>query len=291
MAIKRGGPGGPRVPPRSNGEQPAESAQRRGDPKTTAPKSGAPSSEGPITAEVRAVSSYDADGFDDEISGPGVQRSTPGDRAEDVLRSEPRSSTVRNTERLLETTYDRLASEYAAVHAEARALVEELASQSFSGTALDEAGPELRQQRGRMRKVRARLSTIRRRLRSIALPAGTALDLQLEQRLGAQIRAVSDLERGAERALMALQLATTFRPRTADGLPAQVVRVNVEGAGERDQLGSELAREAPDATTTQTMLRLLTGEGPREVTPRSSSENARSDVAALRSFAAAQIGT
>lgn len=282
MAIKRGGPGGPRVPPRPSGEQPTSGVAR-----TSVPSSEASTG----TGDVRSTSAYDGDGFDDELSSGGVQRSTPGDRTEDIFRSEPRSSTVRNTQRLLETTYERLASEYAVVHKEARGLVDDLAAQGFSGAALDEAGPALRQQRARMSKLRARLSNISRRLHSIALPAGSALDLQLQHRLGTQIRAVSDLEQGAERTLMALQLATTFRPRDAQGQPTQLVRVNVEGAKERHQLGSELAREAPDAVTTQTLLRLITGEAPRNVEQRPSQHEGRSDVAALRSFAAAQLGT
>lgn len=272
MVIKRGGPGGPRVPPRPQGEQRS---------------AGVASGREPARAdEARPAATFDTDGFDDDL---GVQRSTPGDRAEDVFRSEARSSSVKNTERLLETTYERLASEYRAVHAEARALVQELAAQGFSADAVAEAGPDLRGHRARMTKLRGRLANIRRRLRTISLPAGSALDLQLEQRLGAQIRAVSELERGVDRSLMALQLATTFRPRAADGKPAALVRIDVERQGDRAALGSELARAAPDATTTDTLLRLLSGRA-RSDGGTKGGEGKRG-VQALRAFAAAQIGT
>lgn len=276
MAIKRGGgPGGPRVPPRLPHPEVPGGAQR---------------GDGPRSAGDARAAAYDADAFEDEVSGPGVTRSASGDRAEDVFgRPEQRSSSVRNTERLLETTFDRLAREYAAVHADARAVVDQLAQDRFSPAALEAAGPELREQRARMGKIRARLSNIRRRLRTIALPAGTALDLQLQPRLGDQIRKLTDLEKGAERALMALQLATTFRPRGADGRPVPVTRVNVESASDRHALGSELARGAPDATVTDTMLRLLTGAPSPAAS--GSARDGTSDVDLLRLFAEAQLGT
>lgn len=281
MAIKRGGgPGGPRVPPRLPHHETPGGAQR----------SDGSRSAGDARAGDARAAAYDADAFEDEVSGPGVTRSASGDRAEDVFgRPEQRSSSVRNTERLLETTFDRLAREYAAVHADARAVVDQLATDRFSPAALDAAGPELREQRARMGKIRARLSNIRRRLRTIAMPAGTALDLQLQQRLGDQIRTLTDLEKGAERALMALQLATTFRPRGADGRPVQVTRVNVESAGDRHALATDLARRAPDATVTDTMLRLLTG-APSSAAG-DSTRDGTSDVDALRRFAEAQLGT
>ncbi len=287
MVIKRGGPGGPRVPPRPTGERAPTGTGRAAEPRRA--------------DELRAASAYDADAFDDDSS---VQRSSPGDRAEDLFRaddafrSETRSSAVRNTERLLETTYERLAVEYAKIHAEAHAIAADVAARGFSGDALSDAGPELRQQRTRMGKVRARLANIRRRLRTISLPAGTASDLQLEQRAGGQLRALAELERGVERTLMALQLATTFRPRGADGAPAAVLRLNVEGARDRAALGGELARSAPDATATQTMIRLLTGEdapaladATAPTSPDDGKSGKPSDVRSLRAFALAQLST
>jgi hypothetical protein len=278
MAIKRGGgPSGPKVPPRPE-TQPAPSLK------------GARGADEARADEARTAASFDADGFDDDLSGPGVTRSASGDRAEDVFgRPEQRHSSVKNTERLLETTYDRLAEDYTRVHTAARGLVDDLAAAGFSQAALDDKAPELRAQRARMAKVRARLSNIRRRLRTLALPAGSALELQLAQRLEGRIRAVSDLERGAERTLMALQLATTFRPRTADGAAAQITRVPIGGPAGRHALGSALAELAPDAAASGTMLRLLTRQAPAPV--EAPSLEGSSDLEALRSFALAQHGT
>lgn len=285
MAIKRGEPGGPRVPPRLEQRAPVERQPEA--ERSTAPA--AEAARAADTKETRASVGFEADAFDafdDDFTGP---LSSPGERAEDVYRSASRTSLIRNTERLLETTYERLSEDYRAVHAETRALVATLAREGFSSEALEAAGESLKTQRERMSKVRSRLANISRRLRNLSLPAGSALDLQLHQRLGHQIRAVAELEQGAERALMALSLADAFRPRGADGKAAPLVRIDVQGTKDRAALGSELARQAPEATSTGTLLRLLTGAAPTAEAPRPA--EGKGEVEALRAFAAAQLGT
>lgn len=279
MAIKRGGgPQGPRLPPRAarlDEVRQRDAAQR---------KEGSPAQR---TEEVRSPA-LDADAFEDELSGPGVTFSGPGDRAEDVLPAlGERPSAVRSAERLLETTRDRLAAEYTTLHHESTETVAALRQSGFSAESTAELGPRLRDQRQRMTKVRARLATIHRRLKALAVPAGRALDLQAQVRLAEQIQAVQRLERGAERTLAALHLVTTFRPRAADGAGALAVRVSVGDVGDKLALGTDLALGAPGAATAQLLARHLAAGRPTTTEEQRAPAGGSSDVRGLSSLHAA----
>jgi hypothetical protein len=232
----------------------------------------------------------EGDSFDD-VGQPHHPLLTGSERLEDLGVSE-RASSIRSSEKLLTSTQDRLAREYATLSAENREVVGQLAKDGFSQAAVEKAAPGLRDQRARMAKLRRRLGSIHRRLRLLAVPPGAAADISTASRLNAQIDAVSQMEQGAARSVAALQLALTVRPRTGNGAGVEMLKVQHGGAASAE-LGDALAGLAPDATAARLALQLLTGEG--ESLSQSHLDAAQkhgaTDVSGLANLASAQLGS
>jgi hypothetical protein len=232
---------------------PPRTVSREGDP--LKPEESKAESSAEVSQASRASAADPgrrADGFVDEVSGPVRAVS-----AEDLgARVADRPSALRSSERLLETTRDRLLSELSTLQGELRETTRGLADAGFAPDAVAAQRDKLTSQRERMGRLRARLSTIHRRLRALAVAPGAVADAALQTRLRQQVDSIAKLDAGADRALAALQLATTFRPRAHDGAPVTGLRFAVNDAA-TSQLGDDLVRTAASAATAQAIAQLL----------------------------------
>lgn len=263
MTVKGGGPRGPKFPARGVRDQDRTSQ--------TTPET-APQTEAQEAQEAQRIRQRDADGFEDEVSAPLNQTlaSSGGERAEDVyLKASDRPSSLRSSQRLLESTRQRLAHELGQLGDEVDALVQQLGEAGFKRDTVERLAPALRERRARMTKLRGRLTTIHRRLRMLALAPGVAGDAQLKGPLGARVDETLALAPGTTRTLGALHLATTMRPRQADGTPVQALRFSAPD-GDREQQATALATDVASGATASLMTRLFADEQTRTDPPSQS---------------------
>lgn len=208
-------------------------------------------------AEVKPTSAPPSDAFEAKPTTPILLAPASADRSDDSLLSQlpERASGLRNMAPLLSQTEARLGEELRAL----RAKLAQRLGDAPSNEAVAAAAEDLAPLQARMRKARRRLASIRRRLRTGFVPAGRATEPRFFERLGPALEQVRERPPGLERAALALELAALATTQGPGGAQADMLRVPVGDVGERDRLGSYLARVAPGAAAARHAIELLGG--------------------------------